>query len=53
MDFTFTEEQQLLRDSLRGYLRSHYGFDHRRARAAAKAVGMRTRGAPSQTGSAY
>jgi alkylation response protein AidB-like acyl-CoA dehydrogenase len=31
MDFTFTEEQQLLRDSLRGYLRNHYGFDRRRA----------------------
>lgn len=30
MDFSFTEEQQLLRDSLRGYLRSHYSFEHRR-----------------------
>lgn len=36
MDFTFTEEQQMLRDSVRGYLRSHYGFDHRRAASRSK-----------------
>lgn len=31
MDFSFTEEQHLLRESLRAYLRDHYRFEHRRA----------------------
>jgi alkylation response protein AidB-like acyl-CoA dehydrogenase len=30
MDFTFTEEQQLLADSVRRYVRENYGFDRRR-----------------------
>ena len=29
MNFTFTDEQQILRDSLRGFLRVHYPFDRR------------------------
>jgi hypothetical protein len=31
MNFSFTEEQTLLRDSLAGYLADHYDFDKRRA----------------------
>lgn len=31
MDFTFTEEQTLLRDSVSGYLQRHYDVDARRA----------------------
>ncbi len=31
MDFSFTDEQNLLRDSLAGYLADHYDFDARRA----------------------
>lgn len=31
MDFSFTEEQQLLLDSIRRYVGDHYGFDQRKA----------------------
>src|SRR5690606_22654936 len=31
MDFSFTEEQQMLRDSIRRYLESGYGLEHRAA----------------------
>lgn len=31
MDFTFTDEQNMLRDTLASYLADHYGFDQRRA----------------------
>lgn len=37
MDFTFTDQQQQLRDSLRSYLRSHYPFDRRRAASVSDA----------------
>lgn len=30
MDFTFTDEQQMLRDNLAAYLRDHYAFETRR-----------------------
>ena len=31
MDFSFTEEQSMLRDTVAGYLADHYSFDQRRA----------------------
>ena len=31
MDFTFTEEQQMLRDSVSGFLAKNYDFDQRNA----------------------
>ena len=31
MNFSFTEEQSLLRDALASYLADHYSFDQRRA----------------------
>ncbi|GGE00308.1 acyl-CoA dehydrogenase short-chain specific [Polymorphobacter glacialis] len=31
MDFSLSGEQQQLRDSVRGWLKSHHGFEHRRA----------------------
>ncbi len=31
MDFSYSEEQNLLRDTLASYLRDHYGFETRRA----------------------
>jgi hypothetical protein len=31
MDFSFTEEQTLLRDTVAAYLGDHYDFDARRA----------------------
>jgi alkylation response protein AidB-like acyl-CoA dehydrogenase len=34
MNFSFTDEQTMLRDSLAGYLRDHYDFDKRRAAVA-------------------
>jgi alkylation response protein AidB-like acyl-CoA dehydrogenase len=40
MDFSFTEEQTLLRDSVAAYLADHYDFDKRRA-AVASAAGWR------------
>ncbi len=40
MDFSFTEEQTLLRDTLASYLADHYDFDKRRA-ATATASGWR------------
>ncbi|MET0984017.1 MAG: acyl-CoA dehydrogenase family protein [Steroidobacteraceae bacterium] len=40
MDFSFTEEQELLRNSLQAFLRDRYGFEARRA-AARGAPGMR------------
>lgn len=35
MDFSFTEEQQLLLDSIRRYVGDHYGFDQRKTLLAA------------------
>jgi len=40
MDFSFTEEQTLLRDSVAAYLQDHYDFDTRRA-AVKSASGWR------------
>jgi alkylation response protein AidB-like acyl-CoA dehydrogenase len=40
MDFSFTEEQQLLRNSVRAFLRDRYIFEARRA-ATRSALGMR------------
>ena len=37
MNFSFTEEQTLLRDSLASYLADHYDFDKRRAAVASPA----------------
>ncbi|HEY3694687.1 acyl-CoA dehydrogenase family protein [Phenylobacterium sp.] len=37
MDFSFTEEQSMLRDTVASYLADHYGFDARRAAAASEA----------------
>ena len=37
MDFSFTEEQTLLRDTLSAYLADHYDFDKRRAAIASPA----------------
>ena len=37
MDFSFTEEQSLLRDSVAGWLADHYDFDKRRAAIASPA----------------
>ena len=34
MDFSFTEEQSMLRDTVASYLADHYGFDQRRAALA-------------------
>src|SRR5258708_39772571 len=34
MDFSFTEEQSMLRDTVASYLADHYSFDHRRAMLA-------------------
>ena len=31
MDFSFTEEQSMLRDTVASYLADHYAFDQRRA----------------------
>jgi alkylation response protein AidB-like acyl-CoA dehydrogenase len=31
MDFSFTEEQSMLRDTVASYLADHYSFDQRRA----------------------
>ena len=31
MDFSFTEEQSMLRDTVAAYLGDHYDFDKRRA----------------------
>ena len=31
MDFSFTEEQSMLRDTVAAYLADHYDFDKRRA----------------------
>ena len=31
MDFSFTEEQSMLRDTVASYLADNYGFDQRRA----------------------
>ena len=36
MDFTFTEEQTLLRASLSAWLADHYGFETRRRAVAAE-----------------
>ena len=40
MDFSFTEEQTMLRDTVASYLADHYDFDKRRA-AVASATGWR------------
>lgn len=40
MDFSFTEEQSMLRDTVASYLADHYSFDQRRA-ALAKEPGWR------------
>ena len=40
MDFSFTEEQTMLRDTVASYLADHYDFDKRRA-AVASAAGWR------------
>jgi alkylation response protein AidB-like acyl-CoA dehydrogenase len=40
MDFSFTDEQSMLRDTVASYLADHYGFDARRA-AVASAAGWR------------
>jgi alkylation response protein AidB-like acyl-CoA dehydrogenase len=40
MDFSFTEEQSMLRDTVASYLSDHYDFDKRRA-AVASAAGWR------------
>jgi alkylation response protein AidB-like acyl-CoA dehydrogenase len=40
MDFSFTEEQSMLRDTVASYLADHYDFDKRRA-AVASAAGWR------------
>jgi alkylation response protein AidB-like acyl-CoA dehydrogenase len=40
MDFSFTEEQSMLRDSVASYLADHYDFDMRRA-AVKSAAGWR------------
>jgi alkylation response protein AidB-like acyl-CoA dehydrogenase len=37
MDFNFTEEQELLRETLERFCRDHYGFDQRRQLLKAKA----------------
>jgi len=34
MDFSFTEEQSMLRDTVASYLADHYSFDQRRAMLA-------------------
>ena len=39
MDFSFSDEQRQLRDSVRGYLRDHYPFERRRA-ASLSATGL-------------
>jgi alkylation response protein AidB-like acyl-CoA dehydrogenase len=36
MDFSFTEEQSMLRDTVASYLSDHYSFDQRRAALAAE-----------------
>ncbi|HEX4709016.1 acyl-CoA dehydrogenase family protein [Phenylobacterium sp.] len=36
MDFSFTEEQSMLRDTVASYLADHYSFDQRRAMLAAE-----------------
>ena len=40
MDFSFSEEQRLLRDSLQGFLRNSYDADSRR-KAVASDIGWR------------
>ena len=40
MDFSFTEEQSMLRDTVASYLADHYDFDKRRS-AVAKEPGWR------------
>ena len=40
MDFSFTEEQSMLRDTVASYLADHYDFDKRRA-AVSKEPGWR------------
>ena len=40
MDFSFTEEQSMLRDTVAAYLADHYDFDKRRA-AVSKEPGWR------------
>ncbi|MGK2911168.1 MAG: acyl-CoA dehydrogenase family protein [Sphingobium sp.] len=37
MDFSFTDEQRMLRDNLGAYLRTHYGFEARRSSSLSKA----------------
>ena len=37
MDFSFTEEQSMLRDTVASYLADHYSFDQRRAMLPADA----------------
>jgi len=47
MDFSFTEEQSMLRDTVASYLADHYSFDQRRAMLAKEPHWSRRSGRPS------
>jgi hypothetical protein len=47
MDFNFTEEQSMLRDTVASFLQDKYDFETRRKIVAPRAAGAPTTGRPS------